>query len=231
MKKKTLFLTALLSFFLLAGCSSPEDISAWEASDVLSKVKETVVKLSEQEAIHTIEKTVMTYPEGADTINIERWYAGGNCLYIGEQENGMTTTCLQYNGENFLKISANNEWMQTKQSSDFAPVEARQGTAQMLSEENLLSWETVNGEYCVTFHGLPKETDGKQVYKENRTTYCFNTKWELLRVENHAEFSMESWADGSVNDSIIDTTVEYQDTSAKRVKNKIEDAYKEATEK
>ena len=59
--------------------------------------------------------------------------------------------------------------------------------------------------------------------------YYFNTKWELLRVENHAEFSMESWADGSVNDSITDMTVEYQDTSAKRVKNKIEDAYKEAT--
>lgn len=36
-------------------------------------------------------------------------------------------------------------------------------------------------------------------------------------------------ADGSVNDSITDMTVEYQDTSAKRVKNKIEDAYKEAT--
>lgn len=231
MKKKTTLLAALLSFLLLAGCSSPEDISAWEASDVLSKVREAMIELSEQEAIHTIEKVVMTYPEGANTINTERWYAEGNCLYIGEQENGMVTTSLQYNGENFLKISANNEWVQAKQPSDLAPVGAKQEAAQRLSEENLLSWETVNGEYCVTFHDLPKETDGKQVYKENRATCCFNTRWELLRVENHAEFSMESWVDGSVNDTIMDTTVEYQDTSAKRVKNKIEDAYKEATKK
>ncbi len=229
MKKKILFLTALLSFFLLAGCFSPEDISAWEASDVLSKVKEAVAELSEQEAIHTIEKTVMTYPEGADTITIERWYVGGNCLYVTEQENGITATGLQYNGENFLKVSTNNEWMQTKQPSALAPVGAKQGAAQLLSEENLLSWETVNGEYCVIFNDLPKEADGQQVYKESKTAYYFNTKWELLRVENHAEFSMESWADGSVNDSITDMTVEYQDTSAKRVKNKIEDAYKEAT--
>ncbi len=231
MKKKITLLAALLSFLLFAACSSPEDISAWEASDVLTKVREAIMVLSEQEAIHTIEKVVMTYPEGADTVNMERWYAGGNCLYIGEQENGMATTYLQYNGENFLKVSANDEWMQAKQPSDLAPVGAKQEAAQQLSEENMLSWETVDGEYHVTFHGFPEETDGKQVYKENRETYCFNTRWELLRVENHAEFSMESWADGSMNDTITDMTVEYQNTSAKRVKNKIEDAYKEATEK
>ena len=213
---------------LFTACSAPEDISSWSATEVTEKVCRSIETL-EGTAVHLVEKTTMTYSEGSDVVESERWYADGNCLYIGAQSNGIVTSGLQYNNEMFTKNSVNNVWSQSKGTASYLPFGAEEGTAQQFSEEAIASWKVVDGEYCVVYDLLP-EVSEKQKYTVNRTSLYFSEKWELLRVENHAEYSMESWVDGSNTDVILDVVIEYQDTSAKKIKSRIEKAYKEANE-
>ena len=64
---KRFALVMLLGLVVLTGCSTSEDISSMEISEVIVKVQTALNKLSKEE-IHTQEKTTMTYPGGADTV-------------------------------------------------------------------------------------------------------------------------------------------------------------------
>ena len=85
-----------------------------------------------------------------------------------------------------------------------------------------------NDEYCVIFEFLPQTA--VQNYTKNQVSLFFTEKWELLRVETHAEYSMESWVDGSSTEIISDAIIEYQDTSAKQIKKQIKDTYADVCE-
>ena len=224
MRKSKLVLSAIVLLFALAvGCSAEADISAIEASEVVAKTQSALEKLSDK-AVHTVETTTLTYPEGTDTVESERWYADSNCLYTGNQSDGITTTRLQYNDKVYTQISASEEWVQSGAKDSFLPFGVNEDTAEQFTESSLVSRKEENGEYCVVFSVLPQ--GGAQNYTKNETTLYFSTKWELLRIENQAEYSMESWADGTVTNVISHMVVEYQDTSAKEIKKQLEAVYK-----
>ncbi len=224
---KRFALVMLLGLVVLTGCSTSEDISSMEISEVIVKVQTALNKLSKEE-IHTQEKTTMTYPGGADTVEVERWYANGNCLYIGKQSNGITTTRLQYGDKVYSKTSLNENWSQAKETESFVPFGVNQSTAEQFSENTVTSRKVENDEYCVIFEFLPQTA--VQNYTKNQVSLFFTEKWELLRVETHAEYSMESWVDGSSTEIISDAIIEYQDTSAKQIKKQIKDTYADVCE-
>lgn len=223
MRKSKLVISAIVLLFALAvGCSAEADISAMEASKVVAKTQSALKKLSDK-AVHTVETTTLTYPDGTDTVESERWYADGNCLYVGKQSDGITTTRLQYDDKVYTQISISAEWIQSGDKDTFLPFGVNADTAEQFTESSLVSRKEENGEYCVVFSALPQ--GGAQTYTKNETTLYFSAKWELLRIENQAEYSMESWADGSVTNVVSYMVIEYQDTQVKEIKKKIKNTY------
>ncbi|MBO5177741.1 MAG: hypothetical protein J6C07_09815 [Lachnospiraceae bacterium] len=221
-KSKKIFSVIVLSLVLGVGCSAEKDFSSMEASEIVEKTQSALEKIS-GEALHTVETTAITYPEGTDTVEIERWYVDGNCLYVGKQSDGIITTRIQYDDKVYTKTSVNENWIQTKEIGAFGPFGVKKDTAEQFSENSIVSWKEENGEYYIEFSSLPIES--AQKYKKNQITLCYSKKWELLRVETLAEYSMESWVDGTVTEVVAKSIIEYQDTSAKQIKKQIEDTY------
>ena len=225
MRKCKVFLEIILLWFgLLSGCSAQKDIDSMTTSDAVRCVQQVLEEISDK-AVHTMEKTTITYPEGIDTVEIERWYEDDNCLYVGKQSNGITTTRLQYRGEVYTKTSVNESWAKTEDTDAFFPfgVNGDRNTIEQFSESAITSWKVENEEYCAVFD-LPLKED-TQNYTENQIMFYFSTKWELLRVVTHAEYTMESWLDGNSKEIISDMVIEYQDTSTKQIKKQIKSAY------
>lgn len=62
----------------------------------------------------------------------------------------------------------------------------------------------------------------KKVHRniKNQITLCYSKERELLRVETFAEYSVESWVDGTVTDIVAKSTIEYQGISANKLRSK-----------